>query len=269
MSPKKECTLRLLFIIFLAGLESHGQDCGSKNGQRICCSGFWYEKKTNQCLKCPAGNYGHNCSEACPYPYFGELCELTCNCSVDLCHVGGGCFTGRSDSKLCRGTSGVTCCSNYWFNEENHECTECNPGYFGTNCMERCPFPLYGKLCNRSCNCSEDDCNYDTGCPLPNAKPNNKNSLGGKIPELGRKRIYFRVGACGIIVILTIFVILFAVFEFYQRRRGSSDEQMIHTDNEPTYQEITLNEENEGFLISEHFHCKQEASPNPPEIVTN
>lgn len=42
-------------------------------------------------VACPAGSYGKNCSDVCPYPYYGILCEGMCNCSKErfkyLCNI--------------------------------------------------------------------------------------------------------------------------------------------------------------------------------------
>lgn len=38
------------------------------------------------------------------------------------------------------------------------------PGYTGLNCATRCPYPLYGNICQEYCHCSIDTCDAFTGC---------------------------------------------------------------------------------------------------------
>lgn len=42
----------------------------------------------------------------------------------------------------------------------------CREGYTGKNCTLACPFPSYGLNCQSACDCSDEDCNYVTGCRL-------------------------------------------------------------------------------------------------------
>lgn len=37
-------------------------------------------------------------------------------------------------------------------------------GYSGVNCSSLCPYPYYGKDCQRKCDCSRELCNVSTGC---------------------------------------------------------------------------------------------------------
>lgn len=37
------------------------------------------------------GYHGENCSLPCPYPFFGEECQMICNCSKNLCDISNGC----------------------------------------------------------------------------------------------------------------------------------------------------------------------------------
>lgn len=41
---------------------------------------------------------------------------------------------------------------------------ECRVGYIGTNCSEPCPYNSYGKGCQMTCNCIQDDCDFALGC---------------------------------------------------------------------------------------------------------
>ncbi|XP_078333664.1 uncharacterized protein LOC144625649 [Crassostrea virginica] len=72
--------------------------------------------------------------------------------------------TKTSGHQKCEGGSGQ-CCDGYIFNETLGNCTECENGYFGTNCSSQCPYNSYGKACQMFCNCPEASCNFAEGCP--------------------------------------------------------------------------------------------------------
>lgn len=42
-------------------------------------------------LECVAGKFGSRCEKVCPYPFYGNLCFLTCDCNKDLCNPFDGC----------------------------------------------------------------------------------------------------------------------------------------------------------------------------------
>lgn len=42
--------------------------------------------------------------------------------------------------------------------------TECSPGYTGHRCALKCPYPGYGKECQKVCNCSMEYCDLVSGC---------------------------------------------------------------------------------------------------------
>ncbi|XP_062610592.1 uncharacterized protein LOC134272360, partial [Saccostrea cucullata] len=50
---------------------------------------------------CPNGYFGFSCEKACPYPYYGEKCLHTCQCSRLACNISYGCtrFTGYTGSQ--------------------------------------------------------------------------------------------------------------------------------------------------------------------------
>lgn len=39
------------------------------------------------------GYTGANCTTQCPYPSYGDACQGTCNCSIDICDMSWGCRT--------------------------------------------------------------------------------------------------------------------------------------------------------------------------------
>ncbi|XP_062587048.1 uncharacterized protein LOC134248667 [Saccostrea cucullata] len=45
-----------------------------------------------------------------------------------------------------------------------NSCVDCVEGYSGPNCSIRCPFPGYGKACQLTCSCAEEECDAATGC---------------------------------------------------------------------------------------------------------
>ena len=54
---------------------------------------------------CPPGLAGDNCSDPCPYPRYGALCNDTCDCSSSLCHHVYGCnITISTETGTCRYT---------------------------------------------------------------------------------------------------------------------------------------------------------------------
>lgn len=38
------------------------------------------------------------------------------------------------------------------------------PGYTGMNCSFKCPYPSYGRKCQRVCNCDSNQCDVSRGC---------------------------------------------------------------------------------------------------------
>ena len=42
--------------------------------------------------------------------------------------------------------------------------SECKPGFLGTNCTLRCPYPYYGHKCQGKCDCDMHKCHVSTGC---------------------------------------------------------------------------------------------------------
>ncbi|XP_048767851.1 angiopoietin-1 receptor-like [Ostrea edulis] len=67
------------------------------------------------------------------------------------------------DGSWCGGS--LKCCSGFKWDRNTEKCIPCEVGYYGIDCAEPCPFPSYGKECQLLCNCSEAQCNHETGCP--------------------------------------------------------------------------------------------------------
>ncbi|XP_062575174.1 uncharacterized protein LOC134237092 [Saccostrea cucullata] len=85
----------ILYSVFLFGFSS--ATCGGKDGL-VCCSGYIWNQQIKECLKCPPGRYGVNCTGVCIYPSYGELCSRMCTCEKDKCHRAKGCLNTKEYS---------------------------------------------------------------------------------------------------------------------------------------------------------------------------
>ncbi|XP_078328021.1 uncharacterized protein LOC144623470 isoform X2 [Crassostrea virginica] len=57
------------------------------------------------------------------------------------------------------------CCTEYSLDDKNGIlCSGCLEVFYGSTCSSACPYPLHGKLCQRTCNCTKEHCNHTTGC---------------------------------------------------------------------------------------------------------
>lgn len=108
-----------------------------------CCIGYFRSIENNKCEKCMPGYTGLNCSDKCPFPFYGDRCQNMCDCNNETCDVSTG----------CRDLTTLTTLT-----------TECMPGYIGLNCSDKCHFPFYGESCKKRCNCSNETCDVSTGC---------------------------------------------------------------------------------------------------------
>lgn len=50
------------------------------------------------------GYIGLNCSNKCPFPFYGEKCKKQCDCSNDTCDVSTGCRDLTTLTALTTGT---------------------------------------------------------------------------------------------------------------------------------------------------------------------
>lgn len=66
---------------------------GCERFYKGCCHGFYWNSTTQQCERCMPGYTRENCSSPCPYPQYGVDCQITCNCSRDLCDISTGCIS--------------------------------------------------------------------------------------------------------------------------------------------------------------------------------
>ncbi|XP_061164908.1 uncharacterized protein LOC133173851 [Saccostrea echinata] len=82
-------------------LLTSSQFCGTRiGGLDYCCDNYYYDRVKNDCIECPFGSYGQNCSKACTKPKFGWLCYYTCDCDIDECDIIKGCLNESEFSTL-------------------------------------------------------------------------------------------------------------------------------------------------------------------------
>ncbi|XP_056013746.1 cell death abnormality protein 1-like [Ostrea edulis] len=110
--------------------------------------------------RCPLGFIGTDCEKQCPYPGYGEHCQMTCNCEEQYCNHTTGCQAGSPTlPPIVRSTT-----SSHIMSSINPTTKECSPGYTGNNCDIPCRYPSYGVSCQLECNCTEGNCHFQTGC---------------------------------------------------------------------------------------------------------
>lgn len=56
-----------------------------------CCFGFKWDLTQKKCISCGKGYMGPNCETKCPYPSYGEVCQMSCNCIDKNCDPVNGC----------------------------------------------------------------------------------------------------------------------------------------------------------------------------------
>ncbi|XP_062616691.1 uncharacterized protein LOC134278390 [Saccostrea cucullata] len=64
---------------------------------------------------------------------------------------------------LCEGRPSP-CCAGYMLSTNSGSCVACSLGYFGPKCKWQCPYPQFGRFCQRRCLCDRKKCNKRTGC---------------------------------------------------------------------------------------------------------
>uniref|UniRef100_K1PIG9 Multiple epidermal growth factor-like domains 6 n=1 Tax=Magallana gigas TaxID=29159 RepID=K1PIG9_MAGGI len=83
-----------------------------------CCDNYYFDSIKKDCLECPNGSHGRNCSKTCVIPKYGWLCYETCECKNDeYCDIVSGCLN------------------------------DCVPAYYGLQCSKSCVAPFYGCSC--------------------------------------------------------------------------------------------------------------------------
>ncbi|XP_078310603.1 multiple epidermal growth factor-like domains protein 10 [Crassostrea virginica] len=81
---------------------------------------------------------------------------------VLLLYIAFYCF-GRSQAQYCKSFPNGCCPFTKW-DPKGGRCVECKAGYYWIDCNRTCPYPHYGRKCKQNCTCSEEVCNFITGC---------------------------------------------------------------------------------------------------------
>ncbi|XP_065927976.1 uncharacterized protein [Magallana gigas] len=107
-------------------------------------------------------------------------------------------------------SNAIQCKVDKYYNPNKHNCTDCLPGYYKTNCSDPCRYPNYGLRCQKECNCPEKSCHHVFGCP--------DHKLDGSYNDNGVQLIIgLSVGFGVVLVIAAFLVINIANRRFYTR----------------------------------------------------
>ncbi|XP_078341801.1 uncharacterized protein LOC144627807 isoform X2 [Crassostrea virginica] len=171
----------ILAAVTISGTYGRGRTglCNTKDGGVICCTNYYWNG--TDCVECPDGYTGTNCSSVCPSKYYGSGCRKNCTCPDSLCHHVYGCtltkscpdgYTGENCSTLCPpkqygSRCGKTCNCPKSSCHHVYGCNfkkDCLVGFVGDNCTTSCSYPSYGALCNETCDCLKSSCHHIYGC---------------------------------------------------------------------------------------------------------
>nr|XP_022302420.1 protein draper-like [Crassostrea virginica] len=119
--------------------------CKNKDKRDVCCTNYY--RNGTDCVECPDGYIGENCSTSCPSGQYGAQCNKKCSCSDSQCHHVYGCTLTTLIKRL----------------------TPCSDGYTGENCSTVCPPKQYGSRCGKTCNCTDSSCHHVYGCNFTRA----------------------------------------------------------------------------------------------------
>ncbi|XP_062570940.1 uncharacterized protein LOC134232965 [Saccostrea cucullata] len=64
-----------------------------KRGSTLCKYNFYFDHQWMDCMECPWGSFGLNCSQQCITGFYGRLCVVPCGCNAQHCHPVNGCQT--------------------------------------------------------------------------------------------------------------------------------------------------------------------------------
>ncbi|XP_056016761.1 multiple epidermal growth factor-like domains protein 10 [Ostrea edulis] len=123
----------MLITFFLLLVSGNGLPC---DGFFKCCNGSKWIENAEKCVSCALGYFGMHCPEQCPFPSFGNECQLSCNCSKHQCNHAKGC----------------------------QKISDCGPGYLGELCDVKCRYPGFGMDCQDKCLCEQEMCDPANGC---------------------------------------------------------------------------------------------------------
>ncbi|XP_078328788.1 uncharacterized protein LOC111105465 isoform X2 [Crassostrea virginica] len=77
----------VLLLYFLSPVCTTDNLCGYLR----CCLGYEFDS-SGQCVPCPRGRHGVNCTGSCPPGFYGHNCLESCECSHELCNATIGCI---------------------------------------------------------------------------------------------------------------------------------------------------------------------------------
>eukprot|EP00105_Crassostrea_gigas_P044454 XP_019928602.1 PREDICTED: uncharacterized protein LOC105342502 [Crassostrea gigas] len=70
--------------------------CVGRNGTS-CCVGLKWDLTQEKCIPCDKGYMGPNCESECPFPSYGEGCQMICNCIEKVCDPANGCYNSSTE----------------------------------------------------------------------------------------------------------------------------------------------------------------------------
>ncbi|XP_061164911.1 uncharacterized protein LOC133173853 [Saccostrea echinata] len=75
------------------------ENCLKSVTSSVCCADYYVEN--GNCVPCPIGLFGPNCTHTCPYPSYGHRClEGICQCPQELCDSKTGCRNPSKDKQI-------------------------------------------------------------------------------------------------------------------------------------------------------------------------
>nr|XP_022294531.1 protein draper-like isoform X2 [Crassostrea virginica] len=143
----------------------------STNTHNPCPLDRVWDKTNRICRECDPGFYGTSCLNPCRYPTYGVYCQKFCDCSENICSNIFGCSGDNGNKTFGLETEYYTstnthnpCPLDRVWDKTNRICRECDPGFYGTSCLNPCRYPTYGVYCQKFCDCSENICSNIFGC---------------------------------------------------------------------------------------------------------
>ncbi|XP_062613787.1 uncharacterized protein LOC134275522 [Saccostrea cucullata] len=87
-------------IVFNATIQIISANCLKRRDEdgNCTCSGYFYDKISDECKECPSGYIGQDCKIMCRYPGYGEQCQQECDCNAEYCNFRIGCINSIENS---------------------------------------------------------------------------------------------------------------------------------------------------------------------------
>nr|XP_022295489.1 cell death abnormality protein 1-like [Crassostrea virginica] len=77
-------------LLLYSLLPVYSKDNTNLCGNLRCCPGYEFDW-SGQCVGCPDGRFGVNCTNSCPPGFYGHNCRKPCECSHEFCNATIGC----------------------------------------------------------------------------------------------------------------------------------------------------------------------------------